>query len=126
MTDNKFPAESFKETVLAPVFSEFKEHFFNELMKINYAHTLMLIENEVIKKEDGVDIIQGLKKIEKEIDLPAIKYTGEFEDVYFYIENKLKEEIGIDAAGRMHTGRSRNDIDHTMYKMKLKEKLSKA
>jgi argininosuccinate lyase len=123
MADNKFPAESFKETVLAPVFSEFKEHFFNELMQINYAHTIMLIENEVIKKEDGINIIQGLKKIEAEINLDEISYTGEFEDLYFYIENKLKEEIGIDAAGRMHTGRSRNDIDHTMYKMKLKQKM---
>lgn len=123
MIDGSFPAASFKETVLAPVFSEFKEHFFNELMKINYAHTIMLIENEVIKKEDGIKIINGLKKIEKEINLDQINYTGEFEDLYFYLEDKLKEEIGIDAAGRMHTGRSRNDIDHTMYKMKLKEKM---
>ena len=53
MTDNKFPAQSFKEAVLSPAFSEFKEHFYKELMKINYAHTLMLIEGDVISSEDG-------------------------------------------------------------------------
>ncbi len=121
--ETEFPASSYKETVLAPIFYDFKEHFFIEMMTINYAHAVMLAEEEIIKEEDAGMIISALKEIEDEIELESLEYTGEYEDVFFYIENELKKKIGIQAAGRLHTGRSRNDMDITMYKMKLKDYL---
>ena len=34
-----------------------------------------------------------------------------------------RSRIDPDTAGRLHTGRSRNDIDHTLFKMALRERL---
>ncbi len=118
--DTRFPADSYRQTVLEPLFNDFKEHFYSEMMKINYAHAVMLCEEDILQYEETVSIIKGLKKIEKELDLEKLEYTGEFEDVFFYIEEQLIDEIGIATAGKLHTGRSRNDMDITMYKMKLK------
>lgn len=118
-----FPASSYKESVLEPIFNDFKEHFFQEMMTLNYAHTIMLAEQFIITHNEAKMILSGLKDIEKNLDLDSLKYTGDFEDVFFYVENKLKKKIGIEVAGKLHTGRSRNDMDITMYKMKLKDYL---
>lgn len=120
----KFPATSYKEVVLEPLFENFKEYFYQQLMTINYAHTIMLAEQNIITVREAKEIIKGLFEIDKKIDLNSLKYTGEFEDVYFYIEQELIKKIGMEIAGKMHTGRSRNDMDVTMYKMKIKFYLS--
>lgn len=122
--NSRFPAASYKEVVLEPLFESFKEHFYQELMAINYAHTVMLAEQNIITVGEAKEIIQGLHEIDEEIDLISLKYTGEFEDVYFYVEQELIKKIGIEIAGKMHTGRSRNDMGVTMYKMKVKHYLS--
>ena len=45
--------------------------------------------------------------------------------MFFYVENLLAGDIGIDVAGRMHTARSRNDIDLTLYRMCVRTEVLK-
>ena len=47
-----------------------------------------------------------------------VRYDGTCEDLFFYVERLIVEACGDDAAGRLHTARSRNDIDMTMYRMR--------
>ena len=54
---------------------------------------------------------------------PSLVYTGEVEDFFFLIEAELRRRLGPDLAGRLHTGRSRNDIDHTLFKLALKSRI---
>ena len=44
-------------------------------------------------------------------------YDGSCEDLFFFVERLIAERAG-DVAGRLHTARSRNDIDMTMYRMR--------
>src|SRR6185295_10343512 len=46
---------------------------------------------------------------------------GTYEDLFFYVERLVTEGCGDDIAGRLHTARSRNDIDMTMYRMRQRE-----
>src|SRR6185436_19783833 len=46
---------------------------------------------------------------------------GSYEDLFFYVERLIVETCGEDVAGRLHTARSRNDIDMTMYRMRQRE-----
>ena len=48
-------------------------------------------------------------------------YDGTCEDLFFYIERLIRDACGDDVAGRLHTARSRNDIDMTMYRMRQRE-----
>jgi argininosuccinate lyase len=60
------------------------------------------------------------------LDLDAIRsasYDGTFEDLFFLMEQRLIESCGHYLAGKMHTARSRNDIDLTMYRMVLRTRL---
>src|ERR1019366_10586371 len=51
-------------------------------------------------------------------------YDGSFEDLFFFMEQELAAQCGQEVAGKMHTARSRNDIDLTMYRMVLRERLA--
>src|SRR5436189_6190490 len=50
-----------------------------------------------------------------------VKYDGTYEDLFFYVERLIVQACGEDVAGRLHTARSRNDIDMTMYRMRHRE-----
>ena len=42
------------------------------------------------------------------------------EDLFFHVEKCLQQECGAEIAGKIHTARSRNDIDITMYRMVMR------
>lgn len=119
----KFPSPIYQETVLEPIFNAFKANYYNEMMLINYAHLVILVDQGIISLEQGQKLVTALQEIQNELDLECIEYTGEFEDLFFYIEKQLIKKLGIDTAGLLHTGRSRNDINITLFKMKTKQHL---
>lgn len=118
-----FPAPAYKDAVLAPLFDSVKRHHFAAMLAVDRAHAVMLHECGWLTREDVRAILRGLAAIEAETDLAALTYTGEFEDLFFVIQDALARRIGVDAAGRLHTGRSRNDIDHTLFRLALKRRL---
>jgi argininosuccinate lyase len=87
------------------------------------AHAQMLGKCKIITKEEKDKIVGGLRQILKEVQEGKVKIiTGEAEDIHSWVENKLKEKIGI-VAGKLHIARSRNDqiaLDERMY---LKEEV---
>jgi argininosuccinate lyase len=72
------------------------------------AHIRMLARQEIVSNEDADTIVSGLVSIEKEIDKGEFRFKDELEDIHMNIEDRLFEKIG-DMAGKLHTGRSRND-----------------
>ena len=50
-------------------------------------------------------------------------YDGTYEDLFFYVERLIVQSCGEDVAGRLHTARSRNDIDMTMYRMRQRSRI---
>ena len=81
------------------------------------AHARMLAAQGVIPAADADRIVAGLKEIRGEIAAGEFPWRPELEDVHMNIERRLAEKIG-DAAGRLHTARSRNDqvaLDMRMY-----------
>jgi len=83
-------------------------------------HTQMLIKQKIIKNNDGIKIINGLKKIKSQIDKGQFNFQEKFEDIHLNIEKKLFEIIGP-AAGFLHTARSRNDQVVTDFKLWVKK-----
>jgi argininosuccinate lyase len=72
------------------------------------AHAAMLAKQGIISKSDAAAIAKGLDQIKVEIETGKFKFSAALEDIHLNVESRLKELIG-DAAGRLHTGRSRND-----------------
>ena len=122
-SDDRFPAPVFKDTVLAPLFEGAKSTFVDAFRRIDRAHCVMLHETGILPDAQASAIAKALADIEKSLDLKSIPYTGEVEDLFFLIEHALRDRLDPDVAGRLHTGRSRNDIDHTIFKIVLKERI---
>ena len=86
------------------------------------AHATMLKTQSIISEEDCQAIHQGLDEILEEINAGTFPFKPELEDIHLNVENRLKEKIG-EAAGRLHTGRSRNDQVATDFRLWVRDHL---
>ena len=106
--------------VLEQNFEDAKAFFLGPLMAIHYAHLVMLVEQRMVAPSDGQAIASALDAVPL-AEVAETRYDGTYEDLFFYVDRLLIQSIGEDAAGRLHTARSRNDIDMTMYRMRQRE-----
>ena len=83
----------------------------------------MLAETGIMDADQAKQIADALVAIDETIDPETLVYTGEVEDFFFLIEKELKSRVGADLGGRLHTARSRNDIDHTLFKLGLRGRI---
>ncbi|MDD5658880.1 MAG: argininosuccinate lyase, partial [Actinomycetota bacterium] len=70
----------------------------------------------IISKDELLNIIEGLVKVKNRIKESKLD-KNKYEDIHSLIECELKKEIG-EVAGKIHTGRSRNDqivLDEKIY-----------
>lgn len=86
----------------------FDQRLYKQDIKGSTAHAKMLAKVGVLSEVESKKIIDGLKKIEKEIESGELIFKIELEDIHMNIESRLREIIG-DVAGKLHTARSRND-----------------
>ena len=93
---------------------------FNEDIEGSIAHTEMLVKQKIISPSESTKIIRGLKKIKSEIKSNKFIFSSDLEDIHLNIETRLFELIG-DAAGKLHTARSRNDQVVTDLKLWMKK-----
>lgn len=80
------------------------------------AHAKMLKTQGILSTEDESAIQNGLDEIASEIESGSFEFTAALEDIHMNIENALRGKIG-DAAGRLHTARSRNDQVATDFRL---------
>ena len=115
-----FPNPVYARTVLAPIYDHAKTVFGEPLMRINRAHCVMLAETQVLPQDEAARIAVALGRIEASDILAPSAYTGEHEDLFFEVEAALKDALGAELGGKLHTARSRNDLDHTIFRIRLK------
>ena len=72
------------------------------------AHAAMLAAQGIITNKDAEAIGEGLLTVLSEIETGEFQFSTDLEDIHMNVEARLGEIIG-EPAGRLHTGRSRND-----------------
>ena len=117
-----FPAPVYLETVLKPIFEDAKRYFFGPLTQIEYAHTLMLARQQIMPLNEAAIALRALDALDRN-EVRNTEYDGSFEDLFFLLEKVLTAGCGAEIAGKLHTARSRNDTDLTMYRMIVRERL---
>jgi argininosuccinate lyase len=106
--------------VLNENFEDAKVLFLSPLLAIHHAHLVMLVGTGIVSRDDARRIRDALEQL-SEPEVRAARYDGTCEDLFFYVERLLVRACGDEVAGRLHTARSRNDIDMTMYRMRQRE-----
>ena len=82
------------------------------------AYAKALIACGVLSESEAHTIIQGLSSVAEEWKNGSFRIADDDEDIHTANERRLKELIGP-VAGKLHTGRSRNDQDATDMRMWL-------
>jgi argininosuccinate lyase len=93
---------------------------FDADIMVDFAHTIMLKEQGIIKEEDCSRILRGLLRIREE-GIEKLDHT--YEDIHISLESRLIDMVGEDVGGRMHSGRSRNDEVATCIRLTLREEM---
>jgi argininosuccinate lyase len=106
--------------VLAENFRDARTMWLGPLMSIHRAHLVMLAEQGIVTR----DVARAIRDALQTLDVRALAqapYDPIDEDLFFRVDRLLAEACGSAVAGQLHTARSRNDIDMTMYRLKLRE-----
>ncbi|MGH9140164.1 MAG: argininosuccinate lyase, partial [Vicinamibacterales bacterium] len=106
--------------VLNENFEDAKALLLSPMMAINYAHLVMLAAQGIVSAADAHPLREALDRVSQD-EIRCVTYDGTYEDLFFYVERLVIQGCGDDVAGRLHTARSRNDIDMTMYRMRQRE-----
>ena len=72
------------------------------------AHARMLGKQGIIPGTDADAIVAGLAEVLEDFRAGRVSWRPELEDIHTHVEVLLRERVG-EAAGRLHTARSRND-----------------
>ncbi len=80
------------------------------------AHAAMLGRQGILTDTDAELIREGLLTVLSEIESGQFQFSTALEDIHMNVESRLRELIG-EAAGRLHTARSRNDQVATDFRL---------
>jgi len=88
------------------------------------AHARMLAQQGIISDADAAAIDDGLGTVSEEIAQGLLTFRRELEDIHMNVEARLKEIVG-EPAGRLHTGRSRNDQVATDFRLWVRDSIDR-
>ena len=89
------------------------------------AHAAMLAAQGILTDSDAEAIREGLLTVLSEIETGTFRFQTALEDIHMNVEARLKELIG-EPAGRLHTGRSRNDQVATDFRLWVRDQCDAA
>ena len=116
------PAQRLVESYYVPGVASGIRHTFGHEMQVHLAHALMLAEAGIVRREAAAAIVAVLLRL-RESGPSVLTIDYRQEDLYSYVERYIVEALGPDIGGRLHTGRSRNDLHTTSWRMALRERL---
>ena len=89
------------------------------------AHAAMLAAQGILSNDDADAIREGLLTVLSEIEAGTFAFSAALEDIHMNVEARLKAIVG-EPAGRLHTGRSRNDQVATDFRLWVRDRLDEA
>ncbi|HWP68704.1 MAG TPA: lyase family protein, partial [Rectinemataceae bacterium] len=118
MSDGAFN-KVYVDRVLDPAFSNWKKLYQIDALRVHRAHLCMLAETGIITSDVAKALKAGIEEVETTFVAPGRIPDG-VEDLYFLFENELGKVAGEENAAWLHTARSRNDMDTTVFRLALK------
>jgi argininosuccinate lyase len=93
---------------------------FGNMSRLNKVHVLMLDRQALIDPQSASALLRGLLEIEN-AGPQSIPLNPELEDYYFNVEKKVIDLLGQEVGGKLHTARSRNDLNAALIRMNVRD-----
>lgn len=110
------PAQAMVDSYFGPAVAAGIRFQFEPEMRIHIAHAVMLAECGIVSRDDIARILVVLTDLQQS-GVKALTIDYQQEDLYSYIERYIVEKLGPETGGRLHTGRSRNDLHTTSWRL---------
>lgn len=101
----------------------FDRELFREEIEVNFAWLSALHKAGVVSAEEKERLRLALRECQEELEEGRFNFLPTDEDIHTAIERRLQEKAG-DLGGKIHTGRSRNDLAATVLRLFLKRKIT--
>ncbi|MFR5859669.1 MAG: argininosuccinate lyase [Clostridia bacterium] len=108
-------SDYYKNEVELPLLLDDYDHLLIEELLVQRAYAVMLTKAGILSTKEGKKIIEGLEYVKTNLKREDLNIDNE--DLYFNVQHCLVEKIGIEIGGKLHMGRSRNDIGSTLNRM---------
>jgi len=109
-----------KDIILFTSSARDDEKILKQIVDINKAHIIMLVESGIISKNHGRKILKALTGLEEKV-----KVRPEHEDAHVAIEEEVIKAVGAEIGGNLNLAKSRNDQVATAIRMKLRREILK-
>ncbi len=103
----------------------FDKRLYAQDIRGSRAHAAMLAAQGILTDRDAEAIREGLLTVLSEIEAGSFEFSAALEDIHMNVEARLKTLIG-EAAGRLHTARSRNDQVATDFRLWVRDQCDAA
>ncbi|MET9255198.1 argininosuccinate lyase [Streptomyces sp. NPDC003717] len=90
---------------------------------VDRAHLVMLTECGLVGPEDAAALLARIERLRAE-EFAPLHHAPTPRGLYLAYENHLIAHLGAEVGGRLHTGRSRNDLKATVQAMDLRTTLA--
>jgi argininosuccinate lyase len=95
------------------------------LLRIDAAHVLMLAESGILVRETAAGLLRVNREILARVQAgePAIEPPPIHRGLYMVYERHAIDQLGPEVGGAAHVARSRNDLNATVTRMRLRDQL---
>ena len=112
----------FHKYLLAPQIEEQGKRYFDVMLKVDDAHALMLLTQGIINEDEARQLLSFSRDVSVH-GFRGLKTAAEREDLYLNIEAHLIDKLGDYVGGKLHTGRSRNDLYACIQRIKCRDSI---
>ena len=98
------------------------KRLYKEDIELSIAYSKALVKIDILTPKEQRSIERALKSISNEIKNKKFNWKPELEDIHMNIESRLHDLVGS-FAGKIHTGKSRNDQIATIERMYVKNSI---
>lgn len=106
--------------LLAPQIAGQAATFFEAMLAADDAHALMLLDQGILTRDEAGRLLTFSRDLAAR-GAGSLELSPEREDLYLNIEAHLIAELGDYVGGKLHTGRSRNDLYAAVQRIKCRE-----
>ncbi len=115
------PCEEVLNYLFRPACKSDLELSYQNIVKVNQAHVIMLAEQKIISMDTAKKILSINDEISVMQNHPLFKINLDKEDLYFNMEQYLIDKTSLHIGGQQHTARSRNDMLATITRLNTRE-----
>lgn len=112
----------YTQRVLDPAYHNWNELYALDSVAVHQAHLISLVEEGIVSRDKAQALAGAMDAMDQDFSPPG-SIPPEVEDLYFLYEKELGRRVGHETAAYLHTARSRNDMDTTVFRMALRRAL---